>query len=165
MSLICLRCGRLFTNKSNLNKHYKRKMDCSPTYYDFEYTYLRYHHNLLKKIRCELNEYLSKKTNPKTCNIKLKYKMKPIKSSIKSILKIKLENLTQSDDNCPILVNEYNNAQCDKYYKCYKCNKIYNHRSSLHRHMSNSCLHKNTNKKTNTLLSQILKKAKKNKYK
>ena len=65
--LICLRCGHTFSNKANLNKHYRRKTMCQDIHYDYDYKYLKKNHDILKGKRIELIvfNYKPKKKQPK----------------------------------------------------------------------------------------------------
>jgi hypothetical protein len=118
--LICLRCGHIFNNKANLNKHYRRITECFSKYYEYDYKYLRYNHDPLKKKRIELLIFIydTKKVN----NILIKNDI-PSESLYK-----KIQNHVDEIDTQTNYVNFY-----DRIYKCF-CGSKFNHQSSLSRH-------------------------------
>lgn len=131
MKLICLRCGKKFSNKSNINKHYQRKQVCQSIYYDFDYNHLKKHHFFLETYRLELINYLEKKCQTKEPS-KLKYKLKTPKTYVvTSILKKKLKKKIEKEPGTVI--------EKLKKIKCSVCDKIYYHRSSLYRHQQKGC--------------------------
>lgn len=111
--LICLRCGHTFSNKANLNKHYRRKTICQDIYYNYDYKYLKDNHNILKGKRIEL----------------LVYNYKPIKKVLKKPSIILYNDIQKKIEKLDSEVKE----SYQKIFKCH-CGKVYIHQSSLSRH-------------------------------
>jgi hypothetical protein len=155
-NLICLRCGHVFHNKANLNKHYKRKTICQSKYFKHSYQYLLQNHQQLKFKRLELLNHIEQE-NTKTTKIKLNKEddiSEKLESLINKIKQINKGNIIPNDDiDQDILETKTTSKHNKNIYKCF-CGKIYFHQSSLSRHKKS--LH---NKKT-TLLSQLIKKKK-----
>lgn len=153
--LICLRCGHIFANKANLNKHYKRNNVCNSTYYEYTYKDMKQNHSLLKSKRIELILYIDNNNLNNNTKIKKPKQLQPklnknsditywtLKNKLKNITNNKLNNESFKDDDC-LKDND------TKIYKC-SCGKIYNHHSSLSRHK------KDKHKKPETLLSKLIK--------
>jgi hypothetical protein len=157
-NLICLRCGHVFQNKANLNKHYKRKTICQSKYFKHSYQYLLQNHEQLKFKRLELLNHIEQK-NTKISKIKLN-KEDVITEKIDLLIdKIKEINKGNTIPNEEIYENKVDKldkksiSKSKNVYKCF-CGKIYFHQSSLSRHKNN--LHT----KKPTLLSQLIKKEK-----
>lgn len=146
---ICLRCGHIFNNKSNLNRHYQKTMTCPNTYYNYTSQYMYKNHIKLKAMRIELIVYINK---PST-SIKFKMKSESPSQIIYKQLKHKLtqlDNTNNTTNTNTTNTNTTNEYEHQKEYKCI-CGKIFNHHSSLSRHK------KTKHKKTETLLSKLLK--------
>jgi hypothetical protein len=145
--LICLRCGHVFQNKANLNKHYKRIYICDAKYYNHGYQYLLKNHQQLKFKRLKLIHHLDQ------TNIKIN-KISTINDKME-ILFDKINQINQGNtDKDYNTKSKYCEPKINKskkdIYKCF-CGKIYYHQSSLSRHK------KSVHDKKTTLISQILK--------
>jgi hypothetical protein len=151
-NLICLRCGHVFQNKANLNKHYKIKTVCQSKYFKYSYQYLLQNHEQLKFKRLELLNHI-KKENTNTTKIKLDNKNildEKLDSLIDKIKQINKGNTVPSDNIDDDIINTISKPN-KNIHKCF-CGKIYFHQSSLSRHK------KTTHNKKPTLLSQLIKK-------
>ena len=152
---ICLRCGHIFNNKSNLNRHYQKISPCPNTYYNYTSQYMFKNHIKLQAMRVELIVYINKDKQPTSTKIKIKSES-PSQIIYKQ-LKSKLKQLDDTNTNNTVnLTNKYNKyIQYNQYkeYKEYKCDcgKIFSHHSSLSRHKQTK------HKKIETLLSKLLK--------
>jgi hypothetical protein len=122
--LICLRCGHIFNNKANLNKHYQRIYPCPNQYYEYNYIYLRNNHKELKEKRIELIVFMYKAERKiKTPKPRFKIDEKP-SHIMHDKIKTKITELDSSEIYKEIYI---------KIHKC-DCGKIFNHHSSLSRH-------------------------------
>lgn len=143
--LICLRCGHIFNNKANLNKHYQRIYPCPSQYYEYNYQYLRTNHKELKGKRIELIVFMYQSDRKiKTPRPRFKNIINKPSNTLHTEIKNKLNELDQTE------------VEIESYIKTYKCNcgKIFNHQSSLSRHK------KTKHPKQETLIESLIKKAK-----